>query len=138
MKTLMFHSKKYEIKIVRLANKPKGINPENVNEKEQKVKDCILAFICVEQGDNLEKFSKNLSEEILKFAKEVKCSKTIICPFAHLSNNLANYKEGIKFFDLLEEELKNEIEVFRSHFGSDKSLLLEVYGHTGAVRFREF
>ena len=138
MKTLMFHTKNYEIKIVRLANKPKGIKPEKVKEKEQKVKDCILSFICVEQEDDLEKFSSELSKEILKFASEVKCLKIVICPFAHLSKNLANYKEGIKFFDFLENKLKNKISIFRSHFGSDKSLILEVYGHAGAVRFREF
>jgi len=134
----MFHSKRYEIEVVRLANKPEGIRPEEVKEKKQKIKDCILVFITVEKGDDIEKISNELSLEVLKFAKEVNCKKTVICPFAHLSNNLANFKEGIKFFDLLEKELTNKIGLHRSHFGSDKTLLLEVYGHAGAVRFREF
>jgi len=134
----MFHAKNYEIEIVRLANKPEGIKPENIGEKKQKVKDAILVFICVEKEDSLEEISKSLSNEVLKFAEEVKVNRSIICPFAHLSNNLADYKKGVLFFDFLEGKLKDKIKVFRSHFGSDKDLLLEVYGHTGAVRFREF
>ena len=122
MKSLMFHAKKYEVEITRLSNKPLGIKPEEINEKNQKVSNCILAFINIEKGDALEKTSKKLSEEILKFVEEVKCKKVVICPFAHLSNNLANYKEGIKFFNILEKELNKKIKVYRSHFGSDKEL----------------
>lgn len=87
----------------------------------------------------IENISKKISKDIIKFCKEVKVSNIVICPFAHLSNDLADYKKGIEFFDLLEKELKKtKLKIIRSHFGSDKSLLLDVVGHKGNVRFREY
>ncbi len=140
MKTLMLHVRSFEVEVVKLATRPKGIKPEKLNDKNKKqvVKNAILCFICVEKGDFLEKNSKTLFSEIISFVNDVKHNNVVIFPFAHLSNKLANYKEGIKFFDLLEKELKNKVNIFRSHFGSDKEWKVDVYGHIGAVRFREF
>ncbi len=60
--------------------------------------------------------------------------------FAHLSNKLAPFKTGIYFFDQLEKSLKNErkYEINRTHFGSDKDMLLYLFGHPGNARYREF
>ena len=138
MKVLMWHLKEYYIKVVSMANRPEGIEPEELGEEEQKVGDCILAFVTVEKGDDLEKCSFELAQEVLKFAEDVKRENVVLCPFAHLSNNLAHFKEGLDFFKIAEDKLKNRgLKVFRSHFGSDKELLMDVYGHKGAVRFRE-
>tara|TARA_Y100000310_G_C20492488_1_gene719939 strand:+ start:253 stop:471 length:219 start_codon:yes stop_codon:yes gene_type:complete len=47
-------------------------------------------------------------------AKENKRKRVVICPFAHLSNNLADSKESIKFFNLIEKELSKKINTTRS------------------------
>lgn len=100
---------------------------------------CIVVFITVEKQDlNLENLSINLSNEILKFVKETKSCSVAICPFAHLSNSLADSENSIKFFDLLEKLINKKIPMVRMHFGSDKSLMMKVFGHKGNVRFREF
>jgi len=62
----------------------------------------------------------------------------VILPFAHLSNNLAKAKDGIKIVSFIEENLKKEFNVMRAHFGSHKELLLDIYGHPGNARYREF
>ena len=38
----------------------------------------------------------------------------------------------------IEENLKKEFNVMRAHFGSHKELLLDIYGHPGNARYREF
>jgi threonyl-tRNA synthetase len=71
-------------------------------------------------------------------SQEVKHKNIVILPFAHLSNNLANSEDGIKAIDFIEEKLKQDYHVIRAHFGSHKSLLLDIYGHPGNARYREF
>ena len=61
--------------------------------------------------------------------KEVQNNTIVLLPFAHLSNNLAPYAQGIQIISSIEEILKTEFTVYRAHFGSHKELLLDVYGH---------
>ena len=138
MKALLFHCKEYGVKIERLANRPENIVPEKVEEKEQTSENCIVALITIEKGDKIKQTCFRLTKEISKMSKEVGHNKIVILPFAHLSNNLASSKDGIKAINLIEEELKKEFNVVRAHFGSHKSLLLDIYGHPGNARYREF
>ena len=97
-----------------------------------------MAFVTVEEGDNPPKVSSELAEEIAKMCKEVGKKKVVIVPFAHLSKDLADSETSLKAFDMIEEDLAKDFEVVRAHFGSNKSLLLDVFGHPGNVRFREY
>jgi threonyl-tRNA synthetase len=137
MKALLLNVKKYKIEITGLATKPEGISPEEVKEKTQEVKDAILAFITLEDGDTKGK-AIQLKEDLLKMASQTKRERVIICPFAHLSNNLASSNLSLEILNELHNILKEEIETHRTHFGSDKSLLLDIPGHIGNIRFREF
>jgi hypothetical protein len=99
MKVLMFHCKRFKYKITGYSNRPKNIKPERIENKSESSKNCILSFVTIEESDeNLKELSFNLSTEILKFAKETKTKNAVICPFAHLSNNLANSERAINFF----------------------------------------
>src|SRR3989344_5500561 len=133
MRALLFHCKNYRIKIDKLANRPKDIMPEEVNEKEQKSSDCIVILITIEKGDEIEKVSNKLIIEVQKMSEDVGSKNVVLLPFAHLSNNLATPEEAIRAIKLVEEILINKYEVVRSHFGSHKSLLLDTYGHPGNV-----
>lgn len=64
--------------------------------------------------------------------------RVVILPFAHLSNNLAEPKVGLSIIKEIESTLKNKLEIVAAHFGSNKSFLLEIYGHAGNARYREF
>lgn len=138
MRTLLFHCKNYKTKIERLANRPDKISPEEITENEQSCKDCIVVLITVESQDDPEMVSLKLAEEILKMSQEIKRDRVVLLPFAHLSNNLAKSKIGIKTIDLIETLLKQKVKVLRAHFGSHKELLIDIYGHPGNARYREF
>ena len=121
-----------------MSDCPEDITPEEVSEKEQHCKDCVVALVTIEKDDDVKKTSSGLSEEVAKMCQEVGHKNIVILPFAHLSNNLAKAKDGIKIISLIEENLKKEFDVMRAHFGSHKELLLDIYGHPGNARFREF
>lgn len=120
-----------------MSNRPEDITPEEISEKEQYCKDCIVALITVEKGDSV-KTSFNLSEEIAKMCQEVGHRMVVLLPFAHLSNNLANTNEVIKIISSTKENLSMNFDVLKAHFGSHKQLLLDIYGHPGNARYREF
>src|SRR3989344_9357264 len=99
MRSLLFHCKEYKAKVTGLSNRPRDIQPEKLEEKEQKSQNCIVAFITVEKDDDITKTSEKIVEEILKFSSEVGHNNVVIAPFAHLSKNLETSKKGISFFD---------------------------------------
>lgn len=138
MRSLFFHCKNYRTKIESLSDRPSEILPEKVDEDEQSCKNCIVALITVERQDNPEKTSLGVADEILKMSQETGHNTVVILPFAHLSNNLAESKVAIQTIDLIENILKEKVEVLRAHFGSHKELLIDVYGHPGNARYREF
>jgi threonyl-tRNA synthetase len=138
MRVLLFHCRDYVTRVERLSNKPDGIEPEEVKEREQKCRDCLVCLVTVEKRDDIKKVSLNLAKEISKMSREVGHKNVVLLPFAHLSNKLSGTKKGIKVLDLIEKRLKKKFKVVRAHFGSHKSLLLDVYGHLGNVRYREF
>lgn len=138
MKALLFHCKRYRVEVGKLANRPKDVAPEKVKEKKQTAKECVTFLVTVEKGDDLKKCCPALAKEVLEVCKDFKCDLAVMLPFAHLSSDLADSKEAVAALDLLEKRLSGKLKIMRSHFGSHKSLLLDVHGHVGNVRFREF
>jgi len=138
MKTLLFHCKRYEVEIKELANRPKTILPEKIEERKQKIRSCIAVFLTVEKNDKIAVSTKELALEITKMAKDVGSKNIVLMPFAHLSNKIATSEESKKAIEMIVLKLEKNFNVIKSHFGSHKSLLLDVYGHPGNVRYREF
>jgi hypothetical protein len=140
MRALLFHAEEYGVIFHSFANRPKGIFVEDVNKKEEQIcGNCIVAFITIEKGDNKIKVSEGISKEIKKMCDEVKRDKAVIVPFAHLSNNLCEPKKSFEILEDIENKLKEmKLKTMRAHFGSNKSLHLDIYGHVGNVRYREF
>lgn len=137
MKSLLLHCKEFGAEFDSFADRPKGIEPENLTEQKWKSSKCLVVLITVEKGDDIENISIKLAKEIKDTLNDFGEKNIILAPFAHLSSNLENFEESKNFFDLLEKELNN-FSVTRIHFGSHKSLLLDIFGHVGNVRFREF
>lgn len=139
MRALLFNAKNYRVEFDSLANRPKDIVHEEVKGKEkQECLNCVVAFITVEKGDKEKIVVSGITKEIEKMCREVKRDKAVIVPFAHLSNNLAEPKIGLKIIKEIECALSKNMKVIATHFGSNKSLLLEIYGHAGNARYREF
>jgi threonyl-tRNA synthetase len=139
MRSVLFHAKNFNTKFHSLANRPKGIVTEKVQGKEnQSSADCIVVFITVEKKDKEKEVVNGISQEILKMSTEISRKNIVLVPFAHLSNNLADPSFALKVIQSIESTLKEKLEVMSAHFGSNKSLLLEIYGHAGNARYREF
>lgn len=137
MKALLCHCRNYRSEVKRLADTPIGIKPEKVSEKMLEAQDAIVALITVESGDNIKEIVPKLADEIRKMCHDTGHDTVVLFPFAHLSNKLADTDTVLQAMGLLEENLK-EINPKRVHFGSDKKLLLDIFGHKGNVRYREF
>lgn len=138
MKVLLLSCKHFNTKIKKLATRPESIKPEPINKKEYYTDKSIVVLITVEREDNIKDISNKLLEDIKTFSKDTGIKTIVLFPFGHLSNNLASSEETIGFLDLLENKLTDGFEIVRIHFGSHKSLFLDVFGHQGNVRFREF
>lgn len=137
MRSLLFHCKDFGSVITGLSIRPEGIVHTEILDEKQSCRDCILAFVTIEKGDTQEK-AELLSEEIIKFSNSTKHHSVFVCPFAHLSNNLAPSKDAVPLLESLVALLKGRCSVMEGHFGSDKELWIHLYGHPGNTRFREF
>jgi len=140
MRSLLFHCQKFNASLTGLSTRGVDVVPEEISKSNFDHSECIVAFITVEEGDDIVKITPRIAKEIEKFCADTKEYKIILAPFAHLSNKLASFKIGISFFELLENTLKDKkiYEVDRVHFGSDKDLLIHLFGHPGNARYRQF
>lgn len=138
MKCLFFHLKHFHSEVVGLAKRPEGIIPEPLSKIAEDAIDVVAVFVTVERKDTIS-MAKECVKDILKFTNDVGVSEVVLCPFAHLSHDLAKYEVALKILTSVERLLsESKIILHRVHFGSDKSLLLDVYGHEKNVRFREY
>ncbi len=138
MKSLLFHCKEFGTVITGLSTRPEDIIHEHVLEKKQSSHDCIVSFVTIEKEDSIVK-AEDLVKEILKFCTDTKHKNVFLCPFAHLSNKLAPAKEALPILKEVARLLKNAaVNLVEGHFGSDKEILLHLYGHPGNSRFRDF
>lgn len=78
-----------------------------------------------------------MAVEVEKMILETGHDNVVIAPFAHLSSDLAPSDVALQLLNSLTEKLQHH-NITRTHFGSDKELLLDIFGHPGNVRFREF
>lgn len=138
MRSILFHCKDFGSVITGLSTRPDDIVHGDILDEKQSSHDCILIFATIEKGDTPDK-PLHLAEEAAKFSKDTNHKNVFLCPFAHLSNNLASAKEALPLLEKLADELKNrDLHLTQGHFGSDKELLIHLYGHPGNARYREF
>jgi len=138
MRALILHANKFATKVIAKSNWPKGIEPETQKSPSEEMEECLVVFFCVEKEDT-QKQLDSLYKEILKTAEEVKTANLMISPFVHLSKNIASPKVAKGLYEKLMEKFKKTNFIIKSsHFGYHKSLLLDVKGHPGSFRYREF
>ena len=138
MRALLLHANSFATSVRKKSNWPDGIVPEKRKSTSEKMEHCLVCFFCVEKGDT-EKQVQGLHDEIVKTAVEVKTENLMIAPFVHLSASIADPGTAKKLYmKLMEKFGENRFNVRSSHFGYHKSLLLDVKGHPGSFRYREF
>ena len=138
MRALILHANNFATKVIEESNWPNGIEPEEKKSEEEKMEQCLVCFFCVEKGDK-ERQLNELFDEIIKASEEVKTKNLMISPFVHLSNNIAEPEIAKKMYEELMDKFSNtDYTIKSSHFGYHKSLLLDIKGHPGSFRYREF
>ena len=138
MRSLILHADKFATKVVEKSKWPKGVCPEEKKSDSEEMAKCLVVFFCVEEGDGKKQVDA-IYAEILKTADEVKTKNLMISPFVHLSSNIAKPDVAKKLYEQLAGKfIGSDFVVKTSHFGYHKSLLLEIKGHPGSFRYREF
>jgi threonyl-tRNA synthetase len=128
VRLLLIHAENFEYEA-----KEKAIEyyeEENSNMKYH-VSNALVVFTTVEREDekNPEEVVGKARDEIIGVLNKINASKIIIYPYAHLSSNLASPNIAMKVLKMLEDQLKNGIEVVRAPFGWYKRFSLTCYGH---------
>ncbi len=143
MKSLIVHTKKFQIKSIRKSNRPKDIISIS-NQKNSFIHNSIIvAFVTIEKNDTENQMTQ-MSEEIFKVFDSIngknENSSIIIVPFAHLSNNLERPKIANKMlnnlYDILSHKLENH-HLYLGDFGYNNEWGLEAYSHPISCVYRE-
>lgn len=138
MRSLILHADKFATKVIEKSKWPKGVSPEEKKSDSEEMEKCLVVFFCVEEGDGKKQVDA-IYAEILKTADEVKTKNLMISPFVHLSNKIAKPAVAKQLYEqLMGKFIGSDFAVKSSHFGYHKSLLLEIKGHPGSFRYREF
>jgi len=97
------------------------------NPQTQRLEEIVVAFVAIEDGDDLS-VAKNAISQIKTSMEKIGCKKLLLYPYAHLSSNLAKPSIAISLLKEMESEA-TDIEVSHSPFGWTKSYNLKVKGH---------
>jgi threonyl-tRNA synthetase len=131
MRVLLSHCNFIEYKPIKKEWK----NAKDVEIKNYRFEEILVAFTCIEEDDNEEKIEK-MVEEIKIACNRIKINKILIYPFAHLSNKLAKPEIALKLINLFYERLKNYFECHLAPFGYSKELHIKIKGHPLAEQLR--
>ncbi len=123
MRILFIHSDYIEYEAKERAIK----NAEEIEEKRERVEECLVSFISVEEGDS--NIIGRVVGEIEDVAEKLNVKTIVLYPYAHLSNKLASPDEAMKVLKELEKELRENYEVHRAPFGWYKSFVISCKGH---------
>lgn len=138
MRGLLLHANRFQTEVIEESTMPQGIVPEEKKFAVEEMEKCLVCFFTVEKNDNHEQLD-SFYQEIIKTSKEVGTKNLMISPFVHLSNDIASWEDSKAFYERLIDKFKDtDYIVQTSHFGYHKSLLLDIKGHPGSFRFREF
>lgn len=138
MRALILHVNKFKTNITEESTLPQGIIPEKRDSLLEEIDEGLVIFFCVEKSDK-NKQLEELYEEIIKSAHEVGAKNLMIAPFVHLSKQIADPEMAKDFYETIIKKFENDDFIVKSsHFGYHKSLLLDIKGHPGSFRYREF
>ena len=100
---------------------------EEIQPETKRFEEIVVAFIAVEDGDDLTVAQKAINE-IQDSMKKVGCKKLLLYPYAHLSSNLASPSTALSILKQM-ESLATDLEIHRAPFGWTKSYKVQVKGH---------
>ncbi len=118
--------------------KPEASVYEDTDEKSVSVKDALVMMLSVESDDDKGVAEKAVAD-VTKIMKQLKRSRLVIYPYAHLSNDLADPKSAMQIIDSVYKAVGSEgIEVRKAPFGWNKKWSIVMKGHPLAEQMRSF
>jgi threonyl-tRNA synthetase len=127
MRMLFVHSGHISWKAKRKSKKS-DISDILLSKDTERVDDALVIFVTVE-GDDNEMVVYNATNEINKVAEQIKTSKIVLFPFAHLfPQKVCDSKKAIKVLNDLETSLSH-FETKHVPFGWYKEFELSSKGH---------
>ena len=123
MRVLFIHADYIEYEARERAIK----NAENIVNKKERCDECMVAFISVEEEDELR--IDRATIEIEDIAKKLNVGRIVLYPYAHLSNKLAPPDTAMRVLKDLENRLKVNYKICRAPFGWYKSFVVSCKGH---------
>jgi threonyl-tRNA synthetase len=109
---------------------------EDATQETQRVKEVVVLFTAVEEGDDATA-AKQAIEEVQAFLAKLKANRILIYPYAHLSSSLAKPATALKVIKAMEKAAEERgIETFRAPFGWNKQFTIAVKGHPLAEQSR--
>lgn len=100
---------------------------EDVIPETKRLEEIVVAFITIEDGDDLS-IAKNAISQIKNSMEKIGCKKLLLYPYAHLSSNLAASTTAMALLKDI-ESLASDLDVSHSPFGWTKSYKIQVKGH---------
>src|SRR5579883_189306 len=100
---------------------------EDLDPQSKRLEEIVVAFVAVEESDNVE-VAKKAINEISESMKKIGCSKLLLYPYAHLSSKLASPTTALLVLQEMEKNATG-LEVHRAPFGWTKSYKVQVKGH---------
>jgi threonyl-tRNA synthetase len=99
--------------------------------KKGRLEEALCAFIAVEKfdEDDPDAVIAEGAKQIADVAGQVKASRIMIYPYAHISSNLSSPATAIKILTGMAETLSGNYEVMRAPFGWYKSFTISCKGH---------
>ncbi|CAD6491189.1 MAG: Threonine--tRNA ligase [Candidatus Argoarchaeum ethanivorans] len=99
--------------------------------RSKRTDEALVTFIAVEKVDeaNQSEVVRHSCDEITRVAGEVKASRVVLYPYAHLSPNLSKPDIAVSMLKEMESELKSVFEVLRVPFGWYKGFTIKCKGH---------
>ena len=142
MKALLLHANKWRSYAKSVSSRIGDCEPEewdNPTWNSEYETNCLVTFFQVEDGDT-ESEVRRLCRNLKKRAKQLGTRRVVVAPFAHLSTSRPDPEVAKRLCLLVVETCRlwnvngtsNEWEITSSHFGWNKTLLLDVKGHPNA------
>jgi hypothetical protein len=103
------------------------------------MEECLVVLFQVEEHDKA-KCVRELCRDVQKIARKVGTNRVMLSGFAHLSHSRPDPMVAKDLFLQVITTCQEwpEFEVKSSHFGYNKTLLLDVKGHPDAFKHRSY
>jgi hypothetical protein len=138
MRGLILHANHFAAELVEASTRPPGIRPERNRADVEAMDRAVLALVCVQPTDTTREVER-LTAEIVEAGHDFATRACMVAPFAHLCAVPAAPAHARRILSALVTALRSSFDrVETSAFGYHKKLSLDIKGHPGAFRYREF